>query len=279
MDEVLQKNVMPLTESPQAAKGYEVCFENVSFSYTENPEDAALDGVSFTAKQGEITAIVGPSGGGKSTIAHLIPRFYDVNGGAIKIGGVDIRDMKMADLMATVSFVFQDTWIFKQSVMENIRMGRPAATDDEIIAAAQVARCHDFIEQLPEGYRTVFGRKGVHLSGGEMQRIAIARALVKNAPVLVLDEATAFSDPENEWLIRQALGELMKNRTVIMIAHRLSTVEDARKILVMDKGRIVEEGTHGELMDRNGRYRILRETYNGALNWRLQKGETPHVSR
>ena len=150
--------------------------------------------------------------------------------GAVKIGGVDIRNMKISDLMDTVSFVFQDTWIFKQSIMENIRMGRPAAADDDVIAAAKAAGCHDFIESLPEGYQTVFGRKGIHLSGGEMQRIAIARALIKNAPVLVLDEATAFSDPENEWLIRQALVELMKNRTVIMIAHRLSTVRNCARI-------------------------------------------------
>ncbi|MDR2632463.1 MAG: ABC transporter ATP-binding protein/permease [Treponema sp.] len=276
MDEVLQKKVMPLTENPQRPKGYEVGFENVSFSYTENPEDAALDRVSFIAKQGETTAIVGPSGGGKSTIAHLIPRFYDVHTGAIRIGGVDIRDMETADLMDTVSFVFQDTWLFKQSIMENIRMGKPGATDEEIIAAAKAARCHDCIAALPEGYQTVFGRKGVHLSGGETQRIAIARALVKNAPVLVLDEATAFSDPENEWLIRQALGELMQGKTVIMIAHRLSTVSNAHHILVMDKGRLVEEGAHRDLLKRRGRYHDLWDTYTQTLSWRLEKGGASH---
>jgi ATP-binding cassette subfamily B protein len=184
--------------------------------------------------------------------------------------------MRMADLMNTVSFVFQDTWLFKQSIMENIRMGKPDAADDEIIAAAKAARCHDFIESLPDGYKTVFGRKGVHLSGGEMQRIAIARALVKNAPVLVLDEATAFSDPENEWLIRQALGELMKGKTVIMIAHRLSTVSGAHKILVMDKGRLVEEGAHRELLTRKGRYHDLWDTYTQTLTWRLEKGGASH---
>jgi ATP-binding cassette subfamily B protein len=272
MDEILRQKIMPVTDKPKTVADYDITFEKVSFSYTKKTNGAALDGVSFTAKQGELTAIVGPSGGGKSTIAHLIPRFYDVDSGAIKIGGVDIRDMSISGLMDTVSFVFQDTWIFKQTIMENIRMGRKAAVDEEIIAAAKAAQCHDFIEGLPEGYRTVFGRKGVHLSGGELQRIAIARALIKNAPVLVLDEATAFSDPENEWLIRQALGKLMEHKTVLMIAHRLSTVEDAQKILVMDKGRLVEEGTHGELMGRNGRYRMLRDTYDGALNWRLQKG-------
>jgi ATP-binding cassette subfamily B protein len=272
MDDILQQQVIPVTENPKTARGYEVSFENVSFSYSENPEDAALDGVSFTAKQGETTAIAGPSGGGKSTIAHLIPRFYDVHKGAVKIGGVDIRDMKISDLMDRVSFVFQDTWIFKQSILENIRMGKPTATDDGVIAAAKTAQCHDFIEALPQGYQTVFGRKGVHLSGGEMQRIAIARALVKNAPILVLDEATAFSDPENEWLIRQAMRELMKDRTVIMIAHRLSTVTGTHKILVMDKGHLVEEGTHRELLDRKGRYHELWDTYSSALIWGLGKG-------
>jgi ATP-binding cassette subfamily B protein len=269
MDEILRTRAIPLTDSPKAPRGYELRFENVSFSYGGKPEDAALAGVSFTAKQGETTAIVGPSGGGKSTIAHLIPRFYDVAQGAITIGGVDIREMKLSDLMDTVSFVFQDTWIFKQSIMENIRMGKPAARDDEIIAAAKAARCHVFIEALPDGYETVFGRKGLHLSGGEMQRIAIARGLVKNAPVLVLDEATAFSDPENEWLIRQALEVLMKGKTVILIAHRLSTVTGADRILVMDKGRLVEEGVHGELLKRQGRYHALWDAYSSALKWRL----------
>ncbi|MDR2634037.1 MAG: ABC transporter ATP-binding protein/permease [Treponema sp.] len=287
MDEVLREKVIPVAEHPQRAYGqgvsaeygvsrYDVSFENVSFSYSKKPEDSALDGVSFTAKQGETTAIVGPSGGGKSTIAHLIPRFYDVDKGVVKIGGVDIRDMAMADLMDTVSFVFQDTWIFKQSIMENIRMGKPGASDDEIVAAAKAARCHDFIESLPEGYGTVFGRRGVHLSGGEMQRVAIARALVKNAPILVLDEATAFSDPENEWLIREALGELMKGKTVIMIAHRLSTVTGAHKILVMDKGRLVEEGSHRELLAGKSRYHDLWDTYTETLRWRLGKGGTSH---
>jgi ATP-binding cassette subfamily B protein len=277
MDDILQEKAIPVTENPKTAGEYAISFENVSFSYSGKAEGAALDGVSFTARQGETTAIVGPSGGGKSTIAHLIPRFYDVHTGAVKIGGVDIRDMKISDLMDTVSFVFQDTWIFKQSIMENIRMGRPAATDNDVVTAAKAARCHDFLESLPEGYQTVFGRKGLHLSGGEMQRIAIARALVKNAPILVLDEATAFSDPENEWLIRQALGELMKNRTVIMIAHRLSTVTGAHKILVMDKGRLVEEGTHRELLDRKGRYQELWDTYSSTLKWGLGERGTANV--
>ncbi|MDR1324908.1 MAG: ABC transporter ATP-binding protein/permease [Treponema sp.] len=272
MDAIVGEPGIPLTQHPQGVKGYDVKFENVSFSYGKNPESAALEGVSFTAKQGETTALVGPSGGGKSTIAHLIPRFYDVEQGAISIGGVDIREMAMDDLMNTVSFVFQDTWLFKQSILENIRMGKPGATEEESMAAAKAARCHECITALPEGYQTIFGKQGVHLSGGEMQRIAIARALVKNAPVLVLDEATAFADPENEWLIRQALDELVKGKTVIMIAHRLSTVRTAQHILVMDQGKLLETGTHQELLNRRGRYHALWETYTKTLNWRLGKG-------
>jgi ATP-binding cassette subfamily B protein len=191
--------------------------------------------------------------------------------GAIKIGGTDIRKMKLSTLMETVAFVFQDTYLFKQSILENIRMGRPDATSDEVVAAAKTARCHEFIEKLPDGYHTVFGKKGAHLSGGEAQRVSIARALVKNAPVLVLDEATAFADPENEHLIRQALRELMKNRTVIMIAHRLSTVRDADKIIVMDNGRLAEQGTHDVLLKKGGRYKELWDSYIKTLDWKMER--------
>ncbi|MDR2042777.1 MAG: ABC transporter ATP-binding protein/permease [Clostridium sp.] len=272
MDSVLNAAAMRDDGTANKPAEHGVAFENVSFRYDENAEVQALSGVSFLAKQGEITAIVGPSGGGKSTIAHLIPRFYDVTEGAVKIGGTDIRDLSLALLMETVSFVFQDTYLFKQSISENIRMGNPAATEADVIAAAKAARCHDFIEKLPDGYHTVFGKKGAYLSGGEMQRISIARAIVKNTPVLVLDEATAFADPENEYLIREALKELMKNRTVIMIAHRLSTVRDADKIIVIDKGRLAEEGTHSGLLAKSGRYRELWESYVKTLAWKMERG-------
>ncbi|MCD8014657.1 MAG: ABC transporter ATP-binding protein/permease [Lachnospiraceae bacterium] len=232
----------------------------------------ALQSVSFTAPQGKITAIVGPSGGGKSTIASLLPRFYDVEQGAIRIGGTDIRDMSIGDLMDTVSFVFQDNFLFKQSILENIRMGRPGATEEEVVAAAKAARCHEFITELPQGYQTVFGKNQVKLSGGQIQRIAIARTIVKNAPVLVLDEATSFSDPENEHFIQQALLELVKGKTVIMIAHRLSTVRNADQILVVDHGRIVQSGVHDELVSKEGRYQDLWSNYTKALTWKFSAG-------
>jgi ATP-binding cassette subfamily B protein len=227
----------------------------------------ALSKVSFTAKQGEVTALVGPSGGGKSTIAHLLPRFYDVAEGAISIGGVDIRNMAGDYLMSLVSFVFQDLFLFKESVLENIRVGNKDASREQAIAAAKAAQCHGFVEKLPQGYDTVIGAKNVHLSGGEKQRVVIARAILKNAPILVLDEATAFADPENERQIQLALGELVKNKTVIIIAHRLSTVRNADSIVVIDKGAVLETGRHDELAAKGGRYRRMWEQYTAALDW------------
>jgi ATP-binding cassette subfamily B protein len=243
----------------------------VIFSYESDSgnETAALNGVSFTAKQGEVTALVGPSGSGKSTIAHLIPRFYDVNEGAVKIGGVDIRELASETLMSIVGFVFQDVFLFKQSVLDNMLIGDKNAAREQAVAAAKAAQCHDFIEKLPQGYDTVIGSSGVHLSGGERQRIVIARAILKNAPILVLDEATAFADPENEQKIQLALSALMKDKTVVIIAHRLSTVRGADKILVVDKGRVVEEGTHETLVKANGRYSRMWAQYTGAMDWTL----------
>ncbi len=272
MDQILAEPEIPETTDPRNPSSYDVVYDKVTFSYTEDETNAALQSVSFTAPQGKITAIVGPSGGGKSTIAGLLPRFYDVEQGAIRIGGIDIREMSSADLMNTVSFVFQDNFLFKQSILDNIRMGRPGALEEEIIAAAKAARCHDFIMELPQGYQTVFGRDGVKLSGGQIQRIAIARAIVKNAPILVLDEATSFSDPENEHLIQQALSELVKGKTVLMIAHRLSTIQGADQILVIDQGQLVQSGTHEELMAQAGRYQELWNNYTKALTWTFDTG-------
>ncbi len=273
MDQVLAEPEIPEKGTSQKPSTYNVVYDNVTFCYTEDETNAALQSVSFTAPQGKVTAIVGPSGGGKSTIASLLPRFYDVEQGAIRIGGVDIRNMSTGDLMDTVSFVFQDNFLFKQSILDNIRMGNPNATEEEVIAAAKAAQCHEFISELPQSYQTVFGKDGVKLSGGQIQRIAIARAIVKNAPILVLDEATSFSDPENEHLIQQALSELMKGKTVIMIAHRLSTIRNADQILVVDYGKIVQSGTHDELMAQSGRYQDLWNNYTAALTWKFSVGK------
>lgn len=269
MDEILNIPEMPETANPQKPQGEDVVFDHVSFTYTGNNEEKALERVSFAAKQGQITAIVGPSGGGKSTIANLISRFWDVTDGKITIGGVDLRDMAQNDLMRQVSFVFQDIFLFKQSILDNIRMGNRNATEEQVIAAAKAAQCHEFISKLPEGYHTVVGTKDVHLSGGERQRIAIARAIIKDSPIIVLDEATAFSDPENEYLIQKAFEKLMQNKTVIIIAHRLSTIRNADKIIVMEKGQIVESGKHDDLVAAGGRYSQMWNHYTEAINWKL----------
>lgn len=269
MDGILNKEVLKDKDSLEKPKDYSISFNKVSFSYDEDSETSALKDLSFKAIQGEVTAIVGPSGGGKSTIAHLIPRFYDVTEGSIEIGGVDIRNISLSHLMDMVSFVFQDVFLFKQSIMDNIRIGNQNASDKEVIEAAKAAQCHEFIMKLPNGYNTVIGTKGVHLSGGERQRIVIARAIVKNAPIIVLDEATAFSDPENEYLIQKAFEKLIQNKTVIIIAHRLSTIRSANRILVMQKGRLVEEGTHDNLILEKGKYHDMWEMYTKSLDWKI----------
>ena len=269
MDEIFNIPVLPETKNPKKSENNDIVFDKVSFSYTGKENDLAIQNVSFKAKQGEITAIVGPSGGGKSTIANLISRFWDVTTGSIKIGNVDIRDIAMNDLMKHVSFVFQDIFLFKQSIYDNIGMGNPNATKEQIIQASKAAQCHDFIMKLPNGYDTVIGTKGIHLSGGERQRIAIARAIIKDAPIIVLDEATAFSDPENEYLIQKAFEKLMQNKTVIIIAHRLSTIRNADKILVMEKGHLIECGNHDSLIQRNGRYFQMWQHYTEAIDWKI----------
>lgn len=266
---------LPVLEQPQHSRnvtGYDVHFSHVSFAY-EKEEAKALSDVTFIAKAGEITAVVGPSGSGKSTIANLIPRFWDVAEGSIRLGETDIRDIESNELMNQVGFVFQDVYLFGQSVKENIRMGNENATDQEIIAAAKAARCDEFISRLPNGYDTVVGEKGIHFSGGEKQRISIARAIVKNAPILVLDEATAFADPENEQLIQSALSELMKGKTVIMIAHRLNTIKDADKIIVMREGAVAEQGTHEQLRKQGKLYQRMWENYEKSICWHIGEKE------
>ena len=270
MDEIFNIPVLKDTQISKTFDNDNVTFDNVSFSYTGKENELAIKNVSFEAKQGEITAIVGLSGGGKSTIANLISRFWDGTSGSTKIGNVDVREVGTNDLMKHISFVFQDIFLFKQSIFDNIRMGNPNATKEQVISASKAAQCHDFISKLPNGYDTVVGTQGIHLSGGERQRIAIARAIIKDAPIIVLDEATAFSDPENEYLIQKAFEKLMQDKTVIMIAHRLSTIRNANKIIVMENGRLIESGKHNDLIQKNGRYAEMWKHYTEAIDWKVQ---------
>lgn len=272
LDQILEQKPLEETANPKKPENETVSFEHVTFQYpgTEHP---ALKDVSFTAKEGTVTGLVGPSGGGKSTAASLIPRFWDVQNGHVRIGGVDVRDMDSRELMKHVAFVFQDTKLFKVSLLENIRMSRPSATVEEVKAAAHAAQCDDILEKLPAGLDTVVGTKGVYLSGGEAQRIALARAILKDAPIVVLDEATAFADPENEALIQKAFGELTRGKTVLMIAHRLSTVRNADKILVIYKGSVREQGSHEELLAAGGLYAEMWSDYQKAAAWKVERGE------
>lgn len=272
IDRILERKPVPETPNPRHPSGYGIEFRNVTFSY-ENTEEAtrteALHDISFTAGQGQITALVGPSGSGKSTIANLIPRFWDVSTGQILIGGVDIRDMATEELMDTVSFVFQDTFLFYDTLYENIAVGNAGATREDVERAAMAAQCHDFISRLPNGYDTRIGDGGIYLSGGEAQRVCVARAILKNAPILVLDEATAFADPENEYKMQQALQSLMKGKTVIIIAHRLSSIVSADQILVLREGRLVQRGRHTELSSTDGVYKNMWDAYTDAFRWQL----------
>ncbi len=243
---------------------------NISFSY-KDASHKAIDDISLSIKPGEHVAFVGPSGGGKTTLSSLIARFWDVNEGSIKIGGVDIRDISGADLMKYVSYVFQDSRLLKMSILENIRIGRPDASDEEVIKALKDAQCMDIIEKLPDGVNTMIGSKGTYVSGGEAQRLSIARAFLKNAPILILDEATAFADPDNEEKVQEAFANLSKDKTVIMIAHRLSTVTDADRIYVLKDGKIKEAGTHEELLDKGGTYLHMWSEYNKCVNWKVGK--------
>mgnify|MGYP002679553510 FL=1 len=231
---------------------YDIDFSNVSFSYDKS--ENVLKDISFTAKQGEVTALIGPSGGGKSTVSKLAARFWDVDGGTIRLGGMDISQVDPEKLLAAYSIVFQDVTLFDNTIMENIRIGKKNATDEEVIRAAKEAQCDEFISKLPDGYNTVIGENGSALSGGERQRISIARALLKDAPVILLDEATASLDAENETFIQEAISRLIKNKTVIIIAHRMRTVSGADKIVVIDGGHVAETGTPAELMKNNGIY-------------------------
>lgn len=272
IDRILENQPVSEPACPKIPATYDIEFRHVSFSY-ENKEQAtrteALHDLCFTAPQGKITAFVGPSGSGKSTVANLIPRFWDVEQGEILIGNVNVKDIATEQLMDLVSFVFQDTFLFYDTLYENIAVGSSKATRDTVIAAARAAQCHEFIEKLPNGYETCIGDKGVFLSGGEAQRVCVARAILKNAPILVLDEATAFADPENEYKMQQALKSLIKDKTVIIIAHRLSSIVSSDRIIVLKDGRAVQCGRHEELSSQEGVYKKMWNAYTSAFRWQL----------
>ncbi len=267
IDSLLNRKPFDKCENNTTPDDYSVTFENVSFSY--DGDNLALDNVSFNVKSGTSLALVGASGGGKTTVAGLIARFWDVNDGAVKIGGVNVKDIPKDELMNTVSYVFQDSKLLKRSILENVRLSRPDATVQEVMLALEKAQCTDIIEKLPDGINTVIGAKGVYLSGGEQQRIAIARAILKDAPIVVLDEATAFADPENEYLVQKSFKELSKNKTVIMIAHRLSTIQGCDNIIVLENGRISEQGVHDELLKKNGIYTKMWKDYQSSVSWKV----------
>jgi len=259
---------LPQHDDPKRAEAYDIRFNNVSFRY-EGAEKDAVSHINLTIPEGKTVALVGASGSGKTTIARLIPRFWDVRHGSVTIGGVDVRDMRKDELMRNVSFVFQNTRLFKTSLIENLRYGNPDATTEQINRAIDLSQSREIIDRLPQGLDTVIGAEGTYLSGGEQQRIVLARAILKDAPIVVLDEATAFADPENEQLIRKALAHLTQGKTVLMIAHRLTTVQDADSIVVVNDGEIVEQGTHEELLSEEKYYYRMWNEYQQSVSWKL----------
>ena len=267
---VMDAPELQIPECPKAPQGSRVEFQDVSFAY-DGTETPALSHVSFTAEPGQTVALVGPSGGGKTTAASLIPRFWDVSSGAVKVGGVDVRDMDPHVLMDQIAFVFQNSRLFKASILENVRAAKPNASREEVLAALTAAQCGDILEKLPQGMDTMIGTEGTYLSGGEQQRIALARAILKDAPIVVLDEATAFADPENEHQIQKAFETLTRNKTVLMIAHRLSTVQNADNIIVLNEGKIAEQGSHSALLEKNGVYAAMWADYQRSAQWKVGK--------
>lgn len=266
INNILKEKELYKTDLKLIPAAYDVKFSDIKFAYGEKE---VLHKISFTAKQGETTALVGPSGSGKSTVAKLIARFWDVNSGQLTIGGIEIKEIQAESLMDIVSFVFQDVFLFNDTIMENIRIGKPGATDEEVIQAAQKARCHDLIVATEDGYETKVGTDGNKLSGGERQCLSIARAFLRDTPIIVLDEATAFASPDNEDKIHASINQLTKNKTVIVIAHRLSTIMQSEKIIVMDQGKIAGDGTHDELLESSPLYRDMWNAHMDAMDWVL----------
>lgn len=271
IEEVLAEEPLKEPEKPEIPQDNSVVFENVTFSYLGSNENA-LDSVSFTVKEGQTVALVGASGSGKSTAAKMIPRFFDVGDGKVMIGGVDVRNMSKCELMGRIAFVFQNTKLFKDTLLNNIRMSKKDATAEEVKNAVKAAGCEEIVGRLPEGLNTLVGTGGTYLSGGEAQRIALARAMLKDAPIIILDEATAFADAENEHKIQVAFEKLAKNKTVLMIAHRLSTVKNADQILVFKDGRIAEAGKHEELLGKCGIYSEMWRDYQTSVSWKVAQG-------
>lgn len=273
LEEFLEMPALPEPAERAAVEHTDVELRGVHFSYTGDEKDEVLHGIDLTLPEGSFTALVGPSGGGKSTVAKLIARFWDVTAGEITVGGVNIKDMPLEQLSEYVSFVTQDNFLFRCSLLENIRLGNPAATDEEVRAAARAAQCEEFISKLPQGYDTPAGEAGKRLSGGEKQRIAIARMMLKNAPIVILDEATAFTDPENEDKIQRSIAALTKGKTLLVIAHRLSTIKNADNIVVLKNGAIAAEGRQEELLENCPLYRKMWQAHIGAKNWAVSSAE------
>ncbi len=269
VDSVLDAEPVPENDHPRHPKDASVSLKDVHFSYDSKTD--VIKGVSLKIQPGQTVAFVGPSGGGKSTLANLVCRFFDVQSGSVRVGGADVRDIPKEELMDTISFVFQNSRLLKGSILDNVRLGRAQATEAEVLAALKAAQCMDIVEKFPEGIHTVIGTKGVYLSGGEQQRIAIARAMLKNAPILLLDEATAFADPDNEAKVQAAFAQLAKGKTVLMIAHRLSTVANADCIYVVQDGQIVESGTKDELCAQNGLFARMWQDYQASVQWKVAK--------
>jgi len=270
IDQILEEKPLEEPENPKSPKDNSLEFKNVTFTYP-GASRPALSDVSFQIPQGATVALVGPSGGGKTTAANLIPRFWDASAGQVLVGGVDVKEIISEQLMSQIAFVFQDTHLFKASLLDNIRAARPEATNEDVLRAAHDAQCGDILEKLPDGIDTVVGTKGVYLSGGEQQRIALARAILKDAPIIVLDEATAFADPENEYQIQKAFEYLTRGKTVLLIAHRLSTVRNADKILVLNDGSLAEQGKHDELVAQDGLYAAMWQDYLKSAQWKVSK--------